>query len=250
MAPKGNHRTAETMPLHPIKTLRASEAIVEQVKELIAKGELKPGDRLPSERAMMDLLQRSRPTIREALRMLENSGLIRISAGANGAVVQEFNTTSVEQSLESMLQFNKINLDELSEYRELTDSAIASFAAKRRTAKDIENLQAVLDDAKKCLDDYQSFVKYDSKFHGLLAKAAKNEVAHLITLVLSRVVMGFIENKMRNLSPEERRSMCSKILEMHTNILASVVAGDSAASMKAMETHVWAFNHDLENVFQ
>ena len=62
---------------HPIKTVRASEAIYEQIKDRIISGELKPGDRLPSERNMMELFQRSRPTIREALRMLERSGYIR-----------------------------------------------------------------------------------------------------------------------------------------------------------------------------
>ena len=72
---------------HPIKTVRASEAIYEQIKDRIISGELKPGDRLPSERNMMELFQRSRPTIREALRMLERSGYIRTIPGSNGALV-------------------------------------------------------------------------------------------------------------------------------------------------------------------
>lgn len=62
--------------LRPVETQRASAAIYEQVKGLILDGQLKPGDRLPSERALMDLMGRSRPTIREALRMLERDGFI------------------------------------------------------------------------------------------------------------------------------------------------------------------------------
>ena len=73
----------------PIKARRASEDIYAQLRDLITSGALKPGDRLPSERAMMEQLQRSRPTIREALRMLEQGGYVASTHGASGAVVQE-----------------------------------------------------------------------------------------------------------------------------------------------------------------
>ena len=78
-----------SVTFQPAATKRASEIIYEQVREMIVKGKLKPGDRLPNERAMMEMFQRSRPTVREALRMLERSGYIRTSAGSNGAVVTE-----------------------------------------------------------------------------------------------------------------------------------------------------------------
>ena len=58
----------------PVETKRASEAIFDQIKDLIMRGKLRPGDRLPSERSMIEMFQRSRPTIREALRMLERAG--------------------------------------------------------------------------------------------------------------------------------------------------------------------------------
>ena len=65
------HHDAVQIPWQPVKTRRASEEIYLQLREFILSGQLKPGDRLPSERAMMAQLNRSRPTIREALRMLE-----------------------------------------------------------------------------------------------------------------------------------------------------------------------------------
>lgn len=73
------------IPWQPIGGGRASEAIYDQLRELITSGVLKPGDRLPSERAMMEQLHRSRPTIREALRMLEQGGYVASTHGASGA---------------------------------------------------------------------------------------------------------------------------------------------------------------------
>ena len=128
----------------PIGDRRASEAIYEQLRELITSGTLRPGDRLPSERAMMEQLHRSRPTIREALRMLEQGGYVASTHGASGAVVQELTIDGVEQPLSAMLQLNQISLEELGEYRAVNDGTIAGWAARRRTDEDLAALDKVL----------------------------------------------------------------------------------------------------------
>ena len=125
----------------PIEGKRVSEAIYEQLRRQITSGRLKPGDRLPSERAMMQQLGRSRPTIREALRMLEQGGYVSSTHGASGAVVQELTLDGVEQPLTEMIQLNQISLEELGEYREVNDSTIAGWAAQRRTDEDIAALE-------------------------------------------------------------------------------------------------------------
>ena len=86
--------------LDPAK--RASDDIYEQLRALITSGALKPGDRLPSERAMMAELQRSRPTIREALKRLEQGGYVTSTQGASGAVVQELSLHAAEEPLKDM----------------------------------------------------------------------------------------------------------------------------------------------------
>ena len=104
-----------TILLAPVETTRASQAIYDQIVQLIVSGELRPGDRLPSERQMMDMMQRSRPTIREALRMLERNGLIQIVPGSSGAVVVEPSAASVEEPLETMLNMSHLSSHELLE---------------------------------------------------------------------------------------------------------------------------------------
>ena len=71
----------------PAKTQRASEAIYNQIYPMIVSGELKPGDRLPPERELAEMFQRSRPVVREALRMLQQDGLLVTSVGSTGGAV-------------------------------------------------------------------------------------------------------------------------------------------------------------------
>ena len=94
--------------LDPAK--RASDDIYEQLRALITSGALKPGDRLPSERAMMAELQRSRPTIREALKRLEQGGYVTSTQGASGAVVQELSLHAAEEPLKDMIQLSQVSL--------------------------------------------------------------------------------------------------------------------------------------------
>ena len=97
----------------PAKTQRASEAIYNQIYPKIVSGELQPGDRLPPERELAEMFQRSRPVVREALRMLQQDGLLDISLGsAGGAVVRGVSLKSVEEPLENLVAMGAINLDE------------------------------------------------------------------------------------------------------------------------------------------
>ena len=97
--------------LQPVQTKRASEEIYEQIRQLILDGEIQPGERLPSERSMMEMMHRSRPTIREAMRMLEREGYIQTVAGRGSFVgrrsaelVREENLRRIEQLLGEALQ--------------------------------------------------------------------------------------------------------------------------------------------------
>ena len=97
--------------LQPVQTKRASEEIYEQIRQLILDGEIQPGERLPSERSMMEMMHRSRPTIREAMRMLEREGYIQTVAGRGSFVgrrsaelVREENLRRIEQLLGEALE--------------------------------------------------------------------------------------------------------------------------------------------------
>lgn len=235
--------------LRPVTTQRASEAIYEQIKELILSGELKPGDRLPSERSLMESLQRSRPTIREALRMLEHAGFIRTVPGTNGAVVREPGADEARESLMSLLQTNKVTIGELSEYRLANETAVARWAAARRSEEDIAGLETILDEAERFLSErrFEEFIDYDAAFHGALAQAGENSVAALLAQILSRLTEPLMLEAVRRQSEEENRDMCERISSMHREILDAVASGDGDAAERATAAHIKAFGADLSD---
>ncbi|SIQ45952.1 transcriptional regulator, GntR family [Alkalispirochaeta americana] len=244
MEPK-NNLLGSLLDLKPVETKRASEVIYDQIKEMITSGRLKPGDRLPSERAMMEMLSRSRPTIREALRMLERTGLIRTVAGSNGAIVQKPNTRSVEQALETAIQTQALSLSEVWEYRHLNETAIVEWASQRRTAKDLEALDKILEQSRESVDDPGEFIKYDPLFHAALAKASKNTVAYLLSQILAISMVALLEQRMAELDMKTQQAMCRKVLVMHADIVAALKSRDKDAARRAMEAHIEAFHEDL-----
>ena len=171
----------------PAKTQRASEAIYNQIYPKIVSGELQPGDRLPPERELAEMFQRSRPVVREALRMLQQDGLLDISLGsAGGAVVRGVSLKSVEEPLENLVAMGAINLDELLEYRHINDRGCARLAAIHHTEEDAAALRKTLEGAKASLDIPFSFQEYDIAFHTALAAASHNTLAIMINELFSK----------------------------------------------------------------
>ena len=230
----------------PIGDRRASEAIYEQLRELITSGTLRPGDRLPSERAMMEQLHRSRPTIREALRMLEQGGYVASTHGASGAVVQELTIDGVEQPLTAMLRLNQISLEELGEYRAVNDGTIAGWAALRRSEANLADMEACLLAAEQALGDSRRFAELDVGFHSLLARAAGNRVAVIGTEVLGNVEKRTLLDKMSTQSDSERLALERRILASHTEILEAIRRQDVDAAKQAMRAHTRAARQDLK----
>ena len=230
----------------PIKAKRASEDIYAQLRDLITSGALKPGDRLPSERAMMEQLQRSRPTIREALRMLEQGGYVASTHGASGAVVQELTIDGVEEPLAAMLQVNQISLEELGEYRESNDGTIAAWAAQRRTEDDLSALRDCLIQAEEALADAHRFVELDVGFHSLLSRATGNQVAMIVTEVLGKVEQHVLLKKMSTLNDVQQLALARRILGRHREILDAIRRRDDAAAKQAMREHTRAAGTDLK----
>ena len=241
-----NDNGSEAVTFKPVKPPRASEIIYEQIKKMITDGELKPGDRLPAEKELIKNLQRSRPVIREALRMLDQAGFIRTAPGATGAVIQKLGTTSVAQPLESILQINKITLEELSEYRSFSESAIAGLSAQRRTDEDIAKMSEVLKRAEQATANYKDFIACDLQFHECVAESTQNKVAHIMTKVYHKVSSSFIERKMENIESDSRLLMCQKILNTHKKIFKAIVQHDSKTAHDIMYDHMLSSSHDLK----
>lgn len=244
--PKKTNERETAQLLRPVETQRASEAIYEQIKTLIVQGQLRPGDRLPSERSLMEVMGRSRPTVREALRMLEREGLIRTIPGGSGAVVQEPSTDIVAQSLDTMLQVGRVSLSELGEFRLHNDVAVARWAAQRRSQKDIDALSDCLDKMERCIQnkDWEGFIDLDPEFHCLLAYAGKNTVAAIMSQVLSQLSNPISIKRFSSQPADDTEKQALNILDMHRRIFDAVCTGYPQQAEEAMTFHIQTFVDD------
>jgi len=229
----------------PTTGKRAAEEIYDILRERILSGELTPGDRLPSERALMVELQRSRPTIREALRRLEQGGYITTAQGTSGAVVCQPSLQAAEEPLQDIIRLGGVTLKELNEYRQNNDGTIAAWAAKRAKEEDVAALADCVERQAASIAEFEKFIELDVEFHGLLSHASGNRVAEIVTDVLAGVEREMLHQKMQPLSDDLRQEMCRDILTQHKEILAAIRCGDSRAARAAMTVHIRAAGRDL-----
>lgn len=163
------------MDLKPIKTKKIYEEIIEQIRVLVVKGDLKPGDRLPSERDLAVRLNVSRASVREALSALEMMGLLEIRSG-EGTYIKKINLDSVVTPLTWVLSMEKDTILELLEVRKMLEGQTVTLAAKRATSDDLRELEGAL---KAMHDDVQTGQlgeEADLRFHYAVARASKNRI--------------------------------------------------------------------------
>ena len=155
--------------------------MAEQLEEAIVSGRLKPGDKLPPERDMLMDLATSRRSLREAIRVLEQKGLIEIRLGVKGGSFVKVPTTdSVSKSLALLVRFKKVPVKELAEFRLDMEGIVARRAAQRADDSDIDHLERIVSKAEVVLGDpYAEFSDYkeiDREYHLALAAAARNQL--------------------------------------------------------------------------
>ncbi len=160
---------------------RIFQDIVEQIQEAILCGKYKAGDVLPPERELKEIFQTSRGTLREALRVLENKGLIEIRLGMNGgAYVKSAVSDPLVESLGLMLRSRQISLAHLNEFREDVEGFVTARAAERAEENDIRVLAELLAQAKESMekgpDHWQDFLETDKHFHRKLAEISRNPI--------------------------------------------------------------------------
>lgn len=238
-------RNESTIQFTPVPSDHATAAIYSQISNLILSGDLKPGDRLPSERKMMIMFERSRPTIREALRMLERSELIKTLPSSGGAVIVEPTSSSVEEPLETMLTLNQIQNSDLLEYRALNEIATAGWAAERRTEKDLAHIMHHIQQSELVGDNFSEFVSHDLQFHHAIAQAGGNSVSGMVNRVMHTLVSSKLEEAFAKKSAASKHEMMQTVLASHREIYGAIVERDAEQAQRVMREHMDLFAEDL-----
>ena len=228
------------------KQNRAFEDVISQIQESILERKLTPGDKLPSERNLRELFKVSRGTLREALRALEQKGLITIKTGVQGgAIVRPVDTKQMSESLDFLLRYQKISLRELAEFREEVEGLVATKAAQKAKKEDIKQLNLFIESFKAHLDasefNWNEIIKEDNKFHLFLARIAGNRVFESVLYTVYENIFPYFEcflSKERALMEKNYQDLCK--------ILKAIEKRDSNKASAHIQRHIRKFGLMME----
>jgi GntR family transcriptional repressor for pyruvate dehydrogenase complex len=229
-----------------VRQNRVFQDVVAQVQEAILQGRLKAGSRLPAERELVEIFKASRGTLREALRVLEQKGLIDIKTGVKGgAVVKDLTTRQVSESLALLIRSQKASLRDLAEFREGVEGMVAGLAVERATQQDVRQLKSLLKEAKAHLDAgterWDAFIQTDNQIHMALARMARNPIYESVMQTvydnINRYFDRFLPRK-EDILKENYRDLC--------DVIKAVEERQASKASRLVQGHVYKFNRLME----
>ncbi len=219
-----------------VKRKRIHEGIVAKIREQLAAGRWKPGDRLPSERDFSERFRVSRASVREAIRTLESVGLLTIRTGEGTFVASK---AAASLPLVSVLLQQKNALLDIFEARRAIEPEIAALAAERATPDEIQQLHAILEAQSRQIEKGGTGVDEDTAFHSLLTQSTKNKVFLRLN---DAIVDSLRETRERSLNTPGRPQ---RSLAGHRAIVNALIARDPAAARRAMRKHLGAIEMNV-----
>jgi GntR family transcriptional repressor for pyruvate dehydrogenase complex len=223
----------------PARSRPLYERVVGRLEELIRAEELRPGDRLMTERELASKLGVSRTSIRQALTALRVRGIVEVRHGDGIYLVRE-SSDLVGSLAEGLIESHK-HLPAINEVREAIEPKAARLAARRRTDADVAAMRAALDTMRAEIADGQPGLAGDAGFHRALVAAAHNEV---LSTVYEQLTPGLDQSSQASLV---RPGQPERSLREHERVLDAVAGQDEEGAELAMRLHVRDFS-DLEMV--
>lgn len=223
--------------LKPIKPKRISDQVFEQLKELIFKGQLKPGDQLMTERELAHSMGVSRPTVREAINKLVTMGLLEQRQG-QGTFVNSPADDAGKNPLAAVINGHDVSLQDLLEVRLGLECNAVALAARRATEEDLhelgKNLDQMIEEIKSGKEGLGS--NADLSFHMAIAYATRNLVQiHIMRSFYDLLFFGIKENLQHLYSDP---SNLDRVIDQHQTIVEAIRKRDPEAATEAMRKHI------------
>ncbi|MFD3191837.1 FadR/GntR family transcriptional regulator [Sedimentitalea sp. HM32M-2] len=221
----------------PIHHDSVAEAVVHQIESMIVNGVLKEGTRLPSERELSELLKVSRPKLRDALKHLEDEGLLNVRHG-EGSFIAPLTGTALSPAFLDLYARHPQAFYDYLEYRREQEAFAARLAAQRATAADKEILVAILKEMDRAAEaqDSEAAQIADINFHAAIVDASNNStLIHMMASIYDLTKRGVFYNRkfLRQIQGTGR-----KLLQQHRDIANAIFDGDPQAAEKAARDHI------------
>lgn len=215
----------------------SSEQVAQRLRRFVIERGLEPGDRLGREEDLAREFGVSRPTLREALRLLAGERLIRATKGPGGGIFvaatpEQGIGMNVSAAVATMLDAHSIDLDELLETRMLLEVPLAGLAAARAGEPEQAQLRALLAEVQAAGSDPARMNDLDARLHHLIARIADNRLAGAFTDWITEVLQP------RLAAVIEPAVVEVVISDQHRALLQAVQRGDAVAAERAMREHL------------
>lgn len=208
------------------------DAIINQIRDLISTGQLKPGDRLPSERMLSEKLGVGRTHLRDALRKLEFYGILK-TMPQNGTIVAGLGLPALQVLITDMLELQGNDFKSLVESRVILETNIAQLAASNRSDSDLKEIEFALDEHRKKIVAQEDAVEEDFLFHLKIADASKNSVLKSLMLIITPDIMHYF--KKHDVCGDGRSDLA---VEQHEQLFQHILNKDVEAAGKSLQHHL------------
>ena len=219
-----------------IRRNKVYEEVAKQIERLILQ-KLHPGDKLPSERELAEMLQVSRSSIRDAIRSLELMGLVEPRQGA-GTIVRELSAESLVNPFANALKRRQELVSELLDFRKMLEPPLAARAATHASPDEISEMEEILQRQEGKLSQGEVAIAEDAEFHYSVALASGNSIVLKVLDILMDLLRDTRERSLQ-LKGRPERSLAG-----HRRILAAIKRHDAGAAKDAMRRHI----EDVEEI--
>ncbi len=226
------------------KQSRVFQDVVEQIQDAILSGKLEPGSKLPPERELKDMFNTSRGTLREALRVLEQKGLIEIKLGVSGgAIIKQIDSDPIAQSLALLIRSGEVSLEHISEFRIKVEGSLVELATNRATKKDIKELEKLYNKGEDFYkkEDWENFLKTDEKMHTHIGIMTQNPVFQFI----QKSIHDNIHQYYAEFLPMNKKRTLENLTDFK-KIIEAMKANDAKAASSVIMDHVRRFNDKMQ----
>lgn len=223
----------------PLRRRKLSNLIADDLRHRIARDRLKPGDRLPNERALVEQYDCSKGTVREALKVLEVNGLVKMQTGPNGgAEVQAVSVDSSIEQLRTYLHFLDLSFEQVYEVRRSVEVTLAMNVVGRLSEDQLTRMEANVAACVKARDDGDRATarRLELDFHDILCESCDNPFLGFICGFINGVLRDLVE--FRREGQDARDAFGQHNAKSHLDLIAAYRKGDAAAVRKIMEEHM------------
>lgn len=230
-----------------MKRTRLSDQVAEELEKYIAEGELKPGDRLPAERALAERLGVSRPSLREAIQKLASKNIVLTKAGG-GTFISDAVEPSFVDPLLDILKKNPESRFDVLEARHAIEATAAWYAALRATDEDKEHIRKCFDNMLNMHgnNDPMEEAKADAEFHLSIVKASHNPVLLHVMRGLFTLLQSSISNNLDKLYTIPK--IFTPLTHQHEDLMNMVIAGKPEKARLAAQNHLIFVEDSLHDI--